>query len=136
MHSSRMRMPRGIAEFNKRVTNPVARAITPWLPYLGTLEHVGRKSGKRYRTPLLVFHTHDGYAILIGYGPQTDWLKNVLAGGPTVLHERGRAIVLVDPRVVSKAEAAAHVTPRSRLLYRAFPYDEAALLLTTAGVDA
>jgi deazaflavin-dependent oxidoreductase (nitroreductase family) len=102
-----MRVPRRIATLNKRFTNPVARTITPWLPNLGVLEHVGRKSGKRYRTPLLVFKTHDGYAILVGYGPQTDWLKNVLAGGPTVLRKRGRAVALANPRVVSKDEAAA-----------------------------
>ncbi|MCG7609739.1 MULTISPECIES: nitroreductase family deazaflavin-dependent oxidoreductase [Mycobacterium] len=127
-----MRVPRQVARFNKRVTNPAARAITPWLPNLGTLEHVGRKSGAQYRTPLLVFKTHDGYAILIGYGPQTDWLKNVLAGGPTVLHKRGRAVKLTNPTVVSKAEAATFVTPCSRLFYTAFPYNEAALLLTHA----
>lgn len=126
-------MPRRVAEFNKRVTNPAARTITPWLPHLGTLEHVGRKSGRRYRTPLLVFKTDDGYAILVGYGPQTDWLKNVLAGGPTVLRKRGRAVGLVNPRVVSKAEAAAHVVPRARLVYRAFPYNESVVLLTNAG---
>lgn len=128
-----MRVPRQIAHFNKRVTNPAARAITPWLPKLGTLEHVGRKSGRRYRTPLLVFETRDGYAILVGYGEQTDWLKNVLAGGPTVLHKRRRAIPLTNPRVVSKAEGAPLVTPSSRLLYKAFPYNEASLLLTIAG---
>ena len=81
----------------------------------------------------MVFKTLDGYAILIGYGLQTDWLKNVLAGGPTVLRKRGRTVALVNPRVVSKAEAAALVIPRPRLLYRAFPYNEAALLLTNAG---
>ncbi|MED5813873.1 nitroreductase family deazaflavin-dependent oxidoreductase [Mycolicibacterium sp. 050232] len=128
-----MRVPRRIAHFNKHVTNPLARAITPWLPSLGTLEHVGRKSGKRYRTPLLVFKTYDGYAILVGYGPQTDWLKNVLVGGPTLLRKRGRVVALTNPRLVSKAEAAALVTPASRPLYRGFPYDEAALLLTIAG---
>ena len=126
-------MPRRIAEFNKRVTNPAARTITPWRPNLGTLEHVGRKSGKRYRTPLLVFKTQDGYAILIGYGLQTDWLKNVLAGGPTVLRKRGQAVALANPRVVSKDQASALVVPRSRLLYRAFPYNEAAVLLTNVG---
>lgn len=26
-----MRVPRQIAEFNRRVTNPAARAITPWV---------------------------------------------------------------------------------------------------------
>jgi deazaflavin-dependent oxidoreductase (nitroreductase family) len=125
-----MRVPRAVAKFNRRVTNPVARSLTPWLPCLGTLEHVGRKSGRHYRTPLLVFKTRDGFVILIGYGPQTDWLKNVLAGGPTLLHKRGKALALASPRIVSKAEAAPLVTPGPRLFYRLFPYNEAALVLT------
>jgi deazaflavin-dependent oxidoreductase (nitroreductase family) len=125
-----MRVPRAVAKFNRRVTNPAARSITPWLPGLGNLEHVGRRSGKRYRTPLLVFKTRDGFAVLIGYGLESDWLKNVLAGGPSVLHKRGQAVVLTSPRVVSKAEAATLVTPVSRPFYRLFPYNEATLLLT------
>lgn len=125
-----MRMPRAVAQFNSRVTNPVARSLTPWLPCLGTLEHTGRKSGRHYRTPLLVFKTRDGFVILIGYGPQTDWLKNVLAGGPTVLHKLGKAIALANPQIVSKAEAAPLITLAPRLFYRLFPYNEAALILT------
>jgi deazaflavin-dependent oxidoreductase (nitroreductase family) len=124
-----MRVPRAVAQFNRRVTNPVARSLTPWLPCLGTLEHVGRKSGRHYRTPLLVFKTQDGFVILIGYGPETDWLKNVFAGGPTVLHKRGKAIALANPQIVRKAEAAPLITPAPRLFYRLFPYNEAALVL-------
>ncbi|KMO67502.1 MAG: nitroreductase family deazaflavin-dependent oxidoreductase [Mycolicibacterium rufum] len=127
-----MRMPRRVAEFNRRVTNPVARSMTPWLPGLGTLEHVGRRSGRHYRTPLLVFETRDGFAILIGYGLETDWLKNVLAGGPTVLHKRGKAIRLSDPEMVSKEAAEPLVSPRYRPFYRLFPYNEATLILTRA----
>ena len=125
-----MRVPRTVANFNRRVTNPVARSLTPWLPCLGTLQHTGRTSGRRYRTPLLVFKTQKGFAILIGYGPETDWLKNVLAGGPTVLHKRGKAITLANPQIVEKAEAAPLVLPAPRLFYRLFPYNEAALILT------
>ena len=125
-----MRVPRAVANFHRRVTNPVARSLTPWLPCLGTLEHTGRKSGRHYRTPLLVFKTRDGFVILVGYGPESDWLKNVLAGGPTVLHKLGKAIALANPQIVSKAEAAPLVTPAPRLLYRLFPYNEAALVLT------
>ncbi len=125
-----MRVPRAVAHFNRAVTNPMARSLTPWLPCLGTLEHTGRKSGKRYRTPLLVFNTRDGYVILIGYGPESDWLKNVLAGGPITLHKRGTAVALADPRIVSKSEAAPLVAPAPRLFYRLFPYNEAALVLT------
>lgn len=126
-----MRVPRSVANFNRRVTNPLARSITGWIPTQGTLEHVGRKSGKRYRTPLTVFNTRDGYVILIGYGLESDWLKNVLAGGETTMHRHGKSFgVVAEPRLLSKAEAAALVTPRSRLLYRMFPYNEAALVLT------
>ena len=125
-----MRVPRAVAKFNRRVTNPVARSLTPWLPYLGTLEHTGRKSGRRYRTPLLVFKTQNGFAILIGYGPETDWLRNILAGGSTVLHKRGRAVALAHPQIVEKAQAAPLLRPASRLFYRFFPYNEATLLLT------
>lgn len=125
-----MRVPRAVANFNRRVTNPVARSLTPWPPWLGTLEHDGRKSGRHYRTPLLVFKTRDGFVVLIGYGPGSDWLKNVVAGGPTVLHKLGKAIRLANPQIVSKAEAAPLITPASRLFYRLFPYNEAALVLT------
>ncbi|OBK73977.1 nitroreductase family deazaflavin-dependent oxidoreductase [Mycobacterium sp. 1274761.0] len=125
-----MRVPRAVANFNRRVTNPVARSLTPWLPCLGTLEHTGRKSGRHYRTPLLVFKTRDGFVVLIGYGPESDWLKNVLAGGPTVLHKLGKDIALANPQIVSKAEAAPLITPVPRFFYRLFPYNEAALVLT------
>lgn len=124
-----MRMPRAVAAFNRRFTNPAARSIAPWLPNLGTLEHVGRKSGKTYRTPLLVFKTDVGFVILIGYGPESDWVKNVLAGGPTVLRKRGKAVALGDPRLADKADAAQLVSPASRVFYRLFPYNEAALIL-------
>ena len=36
---------------------------------MGILEHVGRRSGKRYRTPLNVFPTDDGVAVLSPMGP-------------------------------------------------------------------
>ena len=127
-----MRVPRAVANFNSRITNPAARSITPWLPGQGTLEHVGRKSGKRYRTPLLVFPTRDGFVVLIGYGLESDWLKNVFAGGQAVLHKRGKSIALANPRLLSKAEAATLVTGPSAVFYRLFPYNEAALVLTKA----
>ncbi|ULP35824.1 nitroreductase family deazaflavin-dependent oxidoreductase [Mycolicibacterium rufum] len=102
-----MRVPRRVAESNRRVTNSVARSMTPWLPGLGTLEHVGRRSGRRYRTPLVVFETRDGFAILVGYELQTDWLKDVLAGGSTVLHKRGKAIRMSDSEGLLKVPETA-----------------------------
>jgi deazaflavin-dependent oxidoreductase (nitroreductase family) len=125
-----MRVPRAVAKFNRRVTNPLARGVAGWLPTLGILEHVGRTSGKRYRTPLTIFDTADGFVILIGYGLESNWVKNVMAGGPTTIRKRGKTVAVAEPRLVSKAEAATLVAPRSRAFYRAFPYNEAALVVT------
>ncbi len=124
-----MRVPRAVARFNRRVVNPVARSVAGWLPTLGVLEHVGRKSGKRYRTPLTVFDTRDGFVILIGYGLESNWVKNVLAGGPATIRKHGTTVDVGEPTLVSKAEGATLVSTRSRPFYRVFPYNEAALVL-------
>jgi hypothetical protein len=78
----------------------------------------------------VVFPTHDGFVVLIGYGFHSDWVKNVLAGGHAVLHRRGSSIALVNPRIVSKAEGAAIVSGPSGMFYRLFPYNEAAMVFT------
>ena len=47
-----------------------------WLPSFGILEHLGRRSGNPYRTPLTVFSADvdgkPGVAILLTYGPNRD----------------------------------------------------------------
>ena len=77
-----MQLPQWLARFNRHVTNPVQRLWAGYAPGMGILEHVGRKSGKPYRTPLNVFPTDDGVAVLLTYGPDRDWLKNITATGP------------------------------------------------------
>jgi deazaflavin-dependent oxidoreductase (nitroreductase family) len=99
-----------------------------WLPGMGILEHVGRKSGTPYRIPLIVFPTDDGMAILLTYGPNRDWLKNVTAAGRARVKHSGKTTDLVDPRIVSKAEAATKVTGFSRMIFPRLPFDSAVLL--------
>jgi deazaflavin-dependent oxidoreductase (nitroreductase family) len=124
-----MRVPRAVARVNRHLTNPLALAFGGWAPTVGSLEHVGRKSGKRYRTPLNIFDTADGYVMLIGYGPESHWVQNVLAGGSATIHKHGKTVQVANPRIVSKAEAAPLVTS-GRFLYRLHPYTEAALVVT------
>jgi deazaflavin-dependent oxidoreductase (nitroreductase family) len=126
-----MRVPRAVAKFNRRITNPLAVRFGGWAPLNGTLEHVGRKSGKTYRTPLNIFETADGFVVPIGYGLESHWVKNALAGGPLTVHKAGRTIPVVDARIVSKADAEPLVT-RGRTMFRLHPYNEAALVLTAS----
>ena len=124
-----MRVPRTVAKFNRRITNPLAVRFGRWAPLNGTLEHVGRRSGKTYQTPLNIFETADGFVVPIGYGLESHWVQNALAGGPLTVHKAGRTIPVVDARIVSKADAEPLVT-RGRTMFRLHPYNEAAMVLT------
>jgi deazaflavin-dependent oxidoreductase (nitroreductase family) len=122
-----MQLPQWLARFNRHVTNPIQRLWAGWAPTFGILEHVGRRSGRTYRTPLTVFPTRDGFAVLLTYGPDRDWLKNVTAAGGGRLTRRGRTVEVRDPRVVSKAQAAPEVTGWMRLLFPRLPFQQAVL---------
>jgi deazaflavin-dependent oxidoreductase (nitroreductase family) len=120
--------PQWMAQFNKYVTNPVLGLWAGWAPGMAILEHVGRKSGKPYRTPLIVFGTDDGIAVLLTYGPNRDWLKNVTAAGRAQVRRHGKTITVSEPRIVLKAEAALHVTGFLRPIFPRLPFDQAVLL--------
>ena len=79
--------------------NRITRHIAPWTPGFGVVIHRGRRSGREYQTPVNVFAAEDGYVLALTYGPDTDWVKNVLAAGGCELRTRGRAIRLVSPRL-------------------------------------
>jgi deazaflavin-dependent oxidoreductase (nitroreductase family) len=132
----RMQLPEGLARFNRHVTNPIQRMWAGWAPSFGIVEHVGRRSGKPYRTPVNVFSADidgkDGVAILLSYGPDRDWLKNLTAAGGGRMRRHGKTFGITDPRVVTKEEAAAHVTPRARPVFKRIPFEQAVLLTRTS----
>ncbi|CAN5577525.1 nitroreductase family deazaflavin-dependent oxidoreductase [soil metagenome] len=122
-----MQLPQWLARFNRHVTNPIQRIWAGYLPMMGILEHVGRKSGTTFRTPLIVFPTRDGVAIHLTYGPDRDWLKNLRAADGR-LKQHGKTFAVTDPRVVSNAEAAPQVIGVGRLVFGRLPFDQTVLL--------
>jgi deazaflavin-dependent oxidoreductase (nitroreductase family) len=90
---------RSIARFNRRFTNHLTLKVAGYLPGFAIISHVGRKSGRVYRTPVNAFRTDDGYIIALTYGAQSDWVKNVLAAGSCELETRGRRVRLIDPHI-------------------------------------
>lgn len=123
-----MLLPQRLARFNRHVTNPVQRLWAGWAPMMGILEHVGRRSGRIYRTPLTVFATDDGVAVLLTYGPDRDWLKNLMAADGGRLRRNGRTLAVRDPRVMTRDQAAAHVTGLGGRVFRRLPFENALLL--------
>lgn len=113
-----MPIPNSIARFNRHVTNPVARRVAGWTPGFCILTHVGRHSGQTHDTPLNVFEAPGGFVFALTYGPDTDWVKNVMAAnGCTIRHER-RDLTLTDPRFMTTEEAMAHIPAPVRVVLR------------------
>ena len=86
-----------IRPFTARVFNRFSRLFAGWLPGFGIVEHTGRESGKRYRTPLNVFRDGDDWIFALTYSSDVDWVKNVQAAGRCTLVTRRRRVELVNP---------------------------------------
>ena len=91
---------RWLAKINIAFTNRIAGLFAGWLPGFGIVTHVGRKSGKVYRTPVNVFRAPTGFMIALTYSSQSEWVKNVLAAGGCELKTVGREYRLVAPKVL------------------------------------
>ena len=94
-----MPIPRAVRRWNKAGLNRVTRHVAPWMPGFGVVVHRGRRSGRRYETPVNVFPAADGYLLALTYGRDTDWVQNVLAAGGCELRTRGRTVRLDSPRL-------------------------------------
>ena len=131
-----MQLPQWLARFNRHVTNRFWLLCAGWIPAHGILEHVGRRSGKPYRTPLMAFNAdvdgQPGLAILLSYGPDRDWLKNLTAADNARMRRYGKTIDVAHPRVVARAEAAQHVSKGWRPIIARVPFEQA-VLLTKSG---
>jgi deazaflavin-dependent oxidoreductase (nitroreductase family) len=99
-----MKPSRRLARFNKRVTNPVQGLYAWLLPPWAVILHRGRRSGRRYRTPLLAFRREGTLVIALLYGRESDWLRNLRAGGGHVIRA-GRTFAVRPPEVVETSAA-------------------------------
>jgi deazaflavin-dependent oxidoreductase (nitroreductase family) len=95
-----MPLPRWLARLNLRVTNRILGPIAEHAPGMGIVIHEGRKTNRRYRTPVMVFRHGDRFVIALTYGPESQWVKNVLAHGGCDFETRGRTFHLSQPRMI------------------------------------
>jgi deazaflavin-dependent oxidoreductase (nitroreductase family) len=100
-----MKLSRRVARFNKLINNRI-QGVYAWLvPPWAVILHRGRRSGRRYRTPLLAFKRDHALIIALLYGEESDWLRNLQAGDGHVVRA-GRTFRVDNPRVVDTREAA------------------------------
>jgi deazaflavin-dependent oxidoreductase (nitroreductase family) len=120
-------LPESIARFNRVVTNRITRPVAGLLPGFALIVHRGRKTGAEYRTPVNAWLDHENVIVALTYGPGTDWLKNLEAGGGGEVIA-GRSSYRVGPPRLIGAEGMSRMPAIARPILRAIDVDEFALL--------
>lgn len=118
-----------VIDFQRRVNH---RWMNPWQlrsagkpgAYAGVVHHVGRRSGRRYATPMVPFPTGDGFVIALPYGTRSDWVRNVLAAGTATIDYEGDSYDIVDPRVIPIGDAPVEFPPSEQRAHRNFDVRE------------
>ncbi len=94
--------------FANKVVTTVGRAGRPQSIF-AVIEHIGRRSGRRYTTPIRVVEQPGGFIVPLTYGPRTSWYVNLRAGAGQ-LHWQGRTIPVGSPTLVPTS-LAVHLFP-------------------------
>jgi deazaflavin-dependent oxidoreductase (nitroreductase family) len=104
-----MPLPAALARINKVATNRISARFAGRLPFFAIVHHTGRTSGKAYATPVMVFRRGADFIIVLTYGPETDWCKNVRAAGHCSLEYRKRRYDVDEPMVVDLSEVQENI---------------------------
>jgi deazaflavin-dependent oxidoreductase (nitroreductase family) len=127
-----MPLPKSLARLNRSTKNRVLVRIAGRVPPFAIIRHTGRNSGAEYQTPLMAFPSSDEFAIALTYGPDTDWMRNVVAAGGCKLQYRRKNYALTNPRMKPFAGAQHRFPAPVRLALRLF-HTKDVLLLSRAG---
>jgi deazaflavin-dependent oxidoreductase (nitroreductase family) len=105
----------------KYTLNPLTRRLarSSFGPF-SIVRHVGRRSGKRYETPIIVAPVNDGFVIELTYGPDVDWHKNVVAAGGCTLVWHGKEYVIDRIEPVDTQTGRAAFSPPQQFILRLF----------------
>jgi len=101
----------GLRPLAIHVANPVLRHVAPHLPSFALVRYPGRKSGRSYEIPLNVFRDRGDWVIVLTYGSDAQWVKNILAAGEAEMTTRGRVVRLVEPSIVADGALASLPAP-------------------------
>lgn len=89
-----------------------------WNPIFSVVEHIGRRSGRRYAAPIAARRIADGFVISLAFGAQVDWHRNLVAAGGGTIRWRGRPYPVGAPARIDPTAALAAFHPIQRFFLR------------------
>ena len=88
---------------NKYVTNRLMIHLAGRrFGHFAVLGHVGRKSGRLYRIPIIAEPFQNGFVIALTYGKKVDWYENIAASGSCSLRWKRRDYRLIHPEFIDR----------------------------------
>lgn len=99
---------------NKYLLNPLMLRLAGqryW--YASVVRHTGRRSGKRYATPIVADRVGNHLIVPLPYGTQVDWVRNVITAGEATVTCKGETYRVVAPELIDSTEALP-LLPRDR----------------------
>ena len=114
-----MHIPHFMRRVNRVFTNPIMGTFAWLVPPLAVVHHVGRKSGRRYRSPVVAFRADAGFVIPMTYGRDVDWARNLVHAGGGEVEQMGRRVAVRSPRIVGFDVASPRLPAALRGFFRA-----------------
>lgn len=119
--------PRRMSPLARPFNRIVARALAGRRLY-ALLRHTGRRSGRRYETPVMAWRTGAGMLVPLAWGTEADWYRNTAAAGGCDIRLLGRWYRCAAPRVLAPEEALALLAEPFRTAMRLSPIRQFLLL--------
>jgi deazaflavin-dependent oxidoreductase (nitroreductase family) len=89
---------------NRRVANPLLRPVARLTPPFAVIEHRGRRSGRIYRTPVFAFRRGNEILVVLSYGRNSQWVRNLGSAGHGTLIRGMRRYSMVNIRTAPVAQ--------------------------------
>lgn len=126
-----------IRRFNRAMLNPCMLRVADLLhrSYPAVVHHVGRRTGRAYRTPVVAQPVAGGFVISLPYGADTDWCRNVRDAGRFTIERAGQTHTVGRPEIVAATDVLPLVPARMRRAWRRFHVKDV-LRVTTLDPDA
>jgi hypothetical protein len=100
----------------KRGLNPIALNLAGRAPrLLAVIYHQGRRSARRYATPVVAKPVSTGFVVPLTWGEQADWYRNLRASGGGELTWQGRRYPIGRPELLTPGVGLVVFGPLQRL---------------------
>jgi deazaflavin-dependent oxidoreductase (nitroreductase family) len=103
-----------------RLTNPIMLPLAGhrWNPIFAVVHHRGRRTGRRFATPVAARRVPGGFVISLSFGAQVDWYRNLAAAGDGAIVWRGSTYRIGAPEHIDADVALASFHPVQRAALR------------------